>query len=148
MQNQNWVLSYHCSIMFNPGLYFWNLDLTKTKVLLKPGLESYVIRAYRVKQIAGRCPLKKIVYCRGIWWFVYSYVIVSYFVWEVFHVKGNYERSKQENHFRQRNTKNSDHSWIFILFFSSKLLYIFILEERKFFYISQNNSFLTSLLGD
>ena len=31
--------------MFNPGLYFLTLDLTKTKVLLNLGLESFVIQA-------------------------------------------------------------------------------------------------------
>ena len=31
--------------MFNPGLYFQTLDLTKSKVLLNLGLESFVIRA-------------------------------------------------------------------------------------------------------
>ena len=31
--------------MFNPGLYFQTLDLTKTKVLLNIGLESFVFRA-------------------------------------------------------------------------------------------------------
>ena len=31
--------------MFNPGLYFKTLDLTKTKVLLNLGLESSVIWA-------------------------------------------------------------------------------------------------------
>ena len=30
--------------MFNPVLYFDTLDLTKTKVLLKLGLESFVIQ--------------------------------------------------------------------------------------------------------
>ena len=31
--------------MFNPGLYFYTIDLTKTKVLLNLGLESFLIRA-------------------------------------------------------------------------------------------------------
>ena len=31
--------------MFNLGLYFWNLGLTKTKVFLNLGLKSFVIRA-------------------------------------------------------------------------------------------------------
>ena len=31
--------------MFNPGLYFEPLDLTKTQVLLKLDLESYVVQA-------------------------------------------------------------------------------------------------------
>ena len=30
--------------MFNQGVYFLTLDLTKTKVLLNMGLESFVIR--------------------------------------------------------------------------------------------------------
>ena len=37
-----------CSIMFNPGLYFQTLDLTKTKVLLNLGLECFVIRAIEI----------------------------------------------------------------------------------------------------
>ena len=31
--------------MFNPGLYFKTLDLTKTKVLLNLGLKSFVVLA-------------------------------------------------------------------------------------------------------
>ena len=37
LKNFNWVLSYKCSIMFNPKF--------KTKVLLNMGLESFMIRA-------------------------------------------------------------------------------------------------------
>ena len=44
-EKSNSDLSYLCSIMFNPGLYFQTLDLTKSKVLLNLGLESFVIRA-------------------------------------------------------------------------------------------------------
>ena len=45
LKNRDWVWSYCCSIMFNQGLYFQTLDLTKTKVLLNLGLEISVIQA-------------------------------------------------------------------------------------------------------
>ena len=37
--------------MFNPSLYFQTLDLTKTKVLLNMGLESFVIWAYDFQRL-------------------------------------------------------------------------------------------------
>ena len=38
-------LGYRYSIMFNLGLYFKTLDLTKTRVLLNLCLKIFVIRA-------------------------------------------------------------------------------------------------------
>ena len=45
LKNSTYGLSYCYSIMFNLGLYYETLDLTKTKGLLNLGLKSFVIRA-------------------------------------------------------------------------------------------------------
>ena len=41
--------------MYNLGLYFLNLDLTKTKVFLNLGLKSFVIRAKERTQNLTAC---------------------------------------------------------------------------------------------